>query len=54
MTIKKKYQLLKKDLYTDNLYSGSTFVIWLKLENVSVTVMNGNEADNIFYEKTYR
>lgn len=41
-------------LYTDNLYSGSTFVIWLKLENVSVTVMNGNEADNIFYEKTYR
>lgn len=39
-------------LYTDNLYSGSTFVIWLKLGNVSVTVMNGNEADNIFCEKT--
>lgn len=33
----------------DNLYSGLIFVIWLKLENVSVIVMNGNEVDNIFY-----
>lgn len=55
MTIKKKYQLLKKVLYyirTIYIVAGSTFVIWLKLENVSVTVMNGNEADNIFCEKT--
>lgn len=37
----------------DNLYSGLIFVIWLKLENVSVIVMNGNEVDNIFYEKIY-
>lgn len=35
----------------DNLYSGLIFVIWLKLENVSVIVMNGNEVDNIFCEK---
>lgn len=49
MTIKKKYQLLKKVLYYIR-----TIYIWLKLENVSVTVMNGNEADNIFCEKTYR
>lgn len=49
MTIKKKIPVTQDgSLYTDNLYSGSTFVIWLKLENVSVTVMNGNEADNIF------
>lgn len=37
----------------DNLYSRLIFVIWLKLENVSVIVMNGNEVDNIFYEKIY-
>lgn len=37
----------------DNLYSGLIFVIWLKLGNVSVIVMNGNEVDNIFYEKIY-
>lgn len=37
----------------DNLYSGLIFVIWLKLKNLSVIVMNGNEVDNIFYEKIY-
>lgn len=35
----------------DNLYSRPTSLFG-KLENFNVTVMNENEADNIFCEKT--